>query len=87
MFLIMSQWAKKVKKVQSKNLVKSNKSKNLFCEIASLAVLNFFPSSKFDFWPFLKRQKMEFCKKKTREIDLFDCTSFLPYCVIINIFF
>ena len=29
-------------------------------EIAFLAVLNFFHSSKIDFWPFLKLQKMEF---------------------------
>ena len=37
-----------------------------------------FPSSKNDFWPFLKWQKMEFGQKKFfREIDLFDFTSFL----------
>ena len=35
-----------------------------------------FPSSKIDFWPFLKLQKMEFGQKKFREIDLFDFTSF-----------
>ena len=29
-------------------------------EIAFLAVLNLFPSSKIDFWSFLKLQKMEF---------------------------
>ena len=35
-----------------------------------------FPSSKIDFWPFLKLQKMEFGKKIFREIDLFDFTAF-----------
>ena len=36
-----------------------------------------FPSSKIDFWPFLKLQKMEFGQKNFfREIDLIDFTSF-----------
>ena len=36
-----------------------------------------FPSSKIDFWPYLKLQKMEFGQKKIiRVIDLFDFTSF-----------
>ena len=35
-----------------------------------------FPSSKTDFWPFLKLQKMDFGQKKFREIDLVDFTSF-----------
>ena len=35
-----------------------------------------FPSSKNDFWPFLKLQKMKFGQKKFSEIDLFDFTSF-----------
>ena len=35
-----------------------------------------FPSSKIDFWPFLKLQKIEFGQKKFREIDLFDFASF-----------
>ena len=35
-----------------------------------------FPSSKIDFWPFLRLQKMEFGQKKFREIDLLDFTSF-----------
>ena len=48
-----------------------------------------FPSSKIDFWPFLKLQKMEFRQKHFREIDLFDFTrffldwtffNFLAYC-------
>ena len=38
---------------------------------------NLFPTSKIDFWPFLKLQKMEFGQKKiVCEIDLFDFTSF-----------
>ena len=41
-----SQQARKLKKVQAKKLVKSNKSKILLCEIAFLAVLNFFPVQK-----------------------------------------
>ena len=72
----ISQWARKFKKVQAKKLVKSNKSKIFFREIAFLAVINIFPSSKIDFWPFLKFQKMEFGQKNFREIDLFDFTSF-----------
>ena len=39
----MTQWARKIKKVQAKKLVKSNR---IFREIAFLTVLNFFPSSK-----------------------------------------
>ena len=35
-----------------KKLVKSNKSKNFFCEIAFLAVLNFFPVQKLIFGHF-----------------------------------
>ena len=31
------------------------------------SVLNFFPSSKLDFWPFLKLQKMDFGQKQFRE--------------------
>ena len=56
--------------------MKSNKSKNFFCEIAFLAVLNIFPVKKNDFWPYLKLQRMEFRPKIFREIDLFDFTSF-----------
>ena len=44
----------KIKKVQAIKLVKSNKSKNMLCEIAFLALLNFFSVQK------LKLQKMEF---------------------------
>ena len=50
------------KKSRQKKLVKSNTS-IIFREIAFLAVLNLFPSSKIDFWPFLKLQKMEFGQK------------------------
>ena len=41
-----------LKKVQVKKLVKSNKSKKLFCEIAFLPVLNFFPVPKLIFGHF-----------------------------------
>ena len=58
--------------------MKSNKS-IFFREIAFLAVLNFFPVQKLIFWPFLKKQKMEFGQKIFREIDLFDFTSFLAW--------
>ena len=44
--LANTQRARKLKKVQAKKLVKSNKSKNFFREIAFLAVLNFFPVQK-----------------------------------------
>ena len=49
-----TQLARKFKKVQAKKLVKSNKLKKNFREIAFLTVL------KIDFWLFLKLQKMEF---------------------------
>ena len=51
------------------------KQSHLFREIAFLAV-KLFPSSKIDFWSFLKLQKMKFGPKKFREIDLFDFRSF-----------
>ena len=35
-----------------------------------------FPSSKIDFWPYLKWQKMDFGQKIFREINLFDFTVF-----------
>ncbi len=35
-----------------------------------------FSSSKIDFWPFLKLQKMDLGKKFLSEIDLFDFMSF-----------
>ena len=38
-----------------------------------------FYSSKMDFWPFLKLEKMEFGQKQICEIDLFDFTSFLAW--------
>ena len=41
-----------LKKVQAKNLVKSNKSNFIFREIAFLAVLNFFPVQKLIFGHF-----------------------------------
>ena len=62
-----------------KTLVKSNKSNIFFHEIAFLAVLKLLPSSKIDFWPFLKLKKMEFGQKKFREIDLVDFMCFLAW--------
>ena len=38
--------------------------------------IKLFPSSKIDFWPFLKLQKMEFDQKEILEINLFDFMSF-----------
>ena len=78
------------KSPSKKNLIKSNKSisrkkilnifhenyENEFREIAFLAVLNFFPVQKIEFWPFLKLQKIEFGQKIFCEIDLFDFMSF-----------
>ena len=43
------------------NLKKSSKKTR---EIAFLIILNFFLSSKIDFWSFLKLQKMKFGQKK-----------------------
>ena len=64
----------KLKKSRQKKLVKSNKS-IFFREIAFLAIFKLFLSSKIDFWPFLKLQKMEFGQKFFfREIELFDFT-------------
>ena len=54
-----SQSARKLKRVQAKKLVKSNKSKKIR-GIAFLAVVNFFQVQKFIFGQFLKLQKMEF---------------------------
>ena len=74
-----TQKARKLKKVQAKKLVKSNKSiKKIFREITFLAVLNFFPIQKLNFWPFLKLQKKRIWSKKFFcQIDLFDFTVFL----------
>ena len=44
--LTYTQRARKYKKVQAKKLVKSNISKNIFREVAFLAVLNFSPVQK-----------------------------------------
>jgi len=66
-----------IKKFREKKLVKLNKSKIFFREIKFLAVLNFFPTSKIDFWSFLKLQKIEFGQKQIRVIDLFDFMSFV----------
>ena len=49
---VAAQRAEKCKNVQAKKLVKSNKSKIFFREIAFLAVLNFFPVQKSIFGHF-----------------------------------
>ena len=51
----------KIKKVQAKKFVKSNKSKNLF---SWNCIFGSFPSSKIDFWPFLKFAKNGIWSKK-----------------------
>ena len=58
------------------NLVKSNKSKFFFREIAFLTVLNFFPVQKMIFGHFWNSKKWNLVKKFFREIDLFDFTNF-----------
>ena len=55
--------ARKFKKVQAKKLVKSNKSKFFFREIAFLAVLNFFPVQKLIFGHFWNCKKWNLVKK------------------------
>ena len=55
------QWARKFKKVQVKKPVKSNKS--FFSWNCIFGSFKLFPSSKIDFWPFLKLQKVEFGQK------------------------
>ena len=49
--------------VQAKNLVKSNKSKIFFKLNCISGSFKLFPSSKIDFWPFLKLQKIDFGQK------------------------
>ena len=74
-----TQWARKYSKVHAKKLVKSNKS-NIFSWNCIFGSFKLFPSSKIDFWPFLKLQKKKngiwskknFCLK-------FDFTSFLNF--------
>ena len=68
------QWARKLKKSKAKKLVKSNKS--FFCEIAFLAVLNFFLVQKLIFGHFWNCKKCNLVKRKFREIESFDFTSF-----------
>ena len=59
------------KKSRQKKILKSNKS-IFFRKIAFLAILNFFSSSKIDFWPFLKLQINGIWPKQICEIDLID---------------
>ena len=51
----------KSKKIHAKKLVKSN---NFFTWNCIFGSFNFFPSSKIDYWPFLKLQKTEFGQNK-----------------------
>ena len=60
-----TQRARKLKKVHAK--------KPWNCIFGSFKL---FPSSKIDFWSFLKLQNVELAQKNFREIDLFDFTSF-----------
>ena len=62
------------KKSRQKNSWNKKKINFFFSEVAILAFLKHFPSSKIDFWPFLESQKMEF-GQFFREIDL-KCTFF-----------
>ena len=72
-----NQYARKLKSPDQKNLVKSNKSISRNCIFGSFKL---FPSSKIDFRPFLKSQKMDFGPKIFfRKIDLFDFTNFLAW--------
>ena len=64
----ITQQAKKFEKVQAK---KTREIKKII-----FGSFKLFPSSKIDFWSFLKLQKIEFGLKKFRDIDLFDFTSF-----------
>ena len=57
-----TQRARKFLKIQAKKLMKSNKSK-FFSWNCIFSSFELFPSSKMDFWPFLKLQKMEFGQK------------------------
>ena len=57
----ITQRARKFKKVQAKKLVKSNIVKKNFSSNCIFGSFKLFPSSKIDFWPFLKSQKMKFC--------------------------
>ena len=69
--------------------MKSNKSK-LFSWNYIFGSFQLFLSSKIEFWPFLKLEKMEFGQKTIREFDLFYFTNlfvldffkmFLAHCV------
>ena len=64
-----------MQKSPGKKLVKSNKSKKNFSWNCIFGSFELFPSSKIDFWPFLKLQNF------FPEIDLFEFTRFffLPW--------
>ena len=54
----------KILKSPGKKTRETKQINKKFHEIAFLAVLKFFPTSKIDFWPVLKLQKMVFGQKK-----------------------
>ena len=63
LILYMAQWARKLKKVQAKKTREiKHYQKNIFVKM-HFWQFKLFPSSKIDFWPFLKLQKMEFGRK------------------------
>ena len=59
-------------KIQKSSGKKTPEIKIFSCIFSSFKLL---PSSKIDFWPFLKLQKMEFGQKNFGKIDLLDFTS------------
>ena len=62
LFCLIHSGPENLKKSRQKKLVKSNIS-IFFVKLPFLAVLNFSPVQKNDFWPFLKCKKMEFGQK------------------------
>ena len=75
-------WLENLKKSRQKNS-QNQINKYFFSWNCIFGSFKLFSSSKIDFWPFLKLQKMEFGQKNFREIDLFDFTSFFlawTYC-------
>ena len=74
-------WCCSLSCTAGQKIKKKSRQKNSWNQINQIffswnCIFGSFPSSKIDFWPFLKSQKMEFAQKIIREIDLFDFTSF-----------
>ena len=61
--LTITQWARKFKNVQAKKNSWNQIPKSILRNCIFDSFKNFFSSSKIDFWPFLKLQKMEFGQK------------------------